>query len=783
MLIATLRWLLRLPGRLLAPLLGQLSWQPAPWQRWYGHGLRQRPWHYAGLPLLLVALVAAGWWWSQRPRPIDPEALTMHLEAPGLTRYLEEGPQVEPLILQFSGSAAPLAAVDGPASGVSLQPPLEGRWQWEGDDRLRFDPADDWPVGELLEVRLEKPIALGPKVRLVEEALVFKTAPFVATLSSAEFYQDPTDPSLKRGAYAVRFSHPVDVLDFERALSLQLRDGAARELPAPQVEVRYDERKLTAWVQSSPLQVPENGGQLQLQISASYGAQRGGPEQSEVLSGTVGLPSLYSVALYEMRTLIVDNERFEPEQVLWLRFNDRLRDRDVAEGLRVWLLPSINPEDKRKQNPYRWSQSEVSDAVLASSERLTLTALPSEDAFSEQHSFRFRADPGRRLYVEIDRGLRAFGGFLLGERQRQVQSVPDYPSLLRFVGDGAVLSLRGERRISVAARNVPGLALEVARIKPDQLQHLVQYNQGNFDGPSLYQPSVDSLSERFEHRVELSQADPARTDYQGIDLGEYFRPDRHGVFLLRLFEHDPADPVEADQRYPGEDYSGGQRWDGAKDARLVLLTDLGIVAKTQLDRTRQVFVMSLSQGTPVVGATVRAVGRNGESLHVVRTGSDGRADLPDLSEYRRERQAVMLTVSAGEDLSFLPLEDSGRRLQLSRFDIGGEVNTLDPGKLKAWLFSDRGLYRPGDELHVGMIVRASDWSRSLTGLPLEFELTDPRGTRVLRQRLSLDASGFMEQNYQPAWTAPTGTWEARLLLVAEDDRRELLGTTTLQVRD
>lgn len=783
MAMAFLRWLLRLPGRLLQPFVGQFSWQPPGWLRWYGRGLRQRPLLHAGTPLLLALLAGLGWWWWTLPKPVDPEALSIHIEAPELTRWYEEGPQVEPLQLQFSGSAAPLAQIDGEASGVSLQPPLEGRWQWQGDDRLRFDPAEDWPVGQDFQVRIEPPLALGPGVRLADQELSFRTADFKAELNRSEFYQDPLDPSLKRGTWELRFSHPVDVLDFERALALQMVDGAGTAQTAPPLEVRYDERKLVAWVQSGALSVPENGGRLLLKVAADFGAARGGPDNPSAIEGQVALPSLYSVCLQSQATMIVENDQFQPEQVLMLQFNDRLRDTDVAKALRVWLLPAVNPEDQYQRNPYGWSISQVTDDLLARSERITLTALPAEDAWSTQHAFRFKVDPGRRLYVELDRGLRAFGGFLLGEKQRQVQTVPDYPQLLRFVGNGALLSLRGERRISVATRNLPGLALEVARIKPDQLQHLVQYNQGDFDGPSLYSPSVDSLTERFEHRLDLPGSDPARTDYHGIDLGQYFQPDRHGVFLLRLFQHDPANPEDPDQRYPGESWSGQERWDGASDARLVLLTDLGIVAKRQLDNTRQVFVMSLSSGTPVAGATVRAVARNGQALHTVRTGADGRVELPDLSGYRREKQAVMLTVSAGEDLSFLPLDDDGRQLQLSRFDVGGEVNSLDPGNLKAWLFSDRGLYRPGEELHVGMIVRAADWAQPLAGLPLELELYDPRGSQVLRQPLTLDASGFEAASYQPSWTAPTGNWEARLVLLGEQGRRSSLGSTTLQVRD
>ncbi len=778
LLTAPLRWI----HALLSLLLGRIEWQPAPWQRWYGTGLRRRPALYAGLPLLLALLIGAGWWWQQRPVPVDPEALTVRIEPPRQTRYHEDPPRVDGLTLQFSASAAPIERVDGEAIGVSLQPPLEGSWLWLGDDRLRFQPETDWPVGVNFQVRIDVPVALAPDAKLTDRALEFVTEPFVAQMSGAEFYQDPLDPSLKRAAFEVNFSHPVDVLGFERAVNFSMADGARTRLPAPDRKISYDQRKLIAYVQTGPLSVPENGGRVTLSIDAKFGSSMGGRPVGEALEEWVELPSLYSVRVSQLTPMLIENERFEPEQILLIGFNDRLKDVDVAKALRVWLLPEMNEKDTRKRKPYPWSQHEISDELLAASTRLELTQLASEAPYSQHHSFRFQADPGRRLYIEVERGLRAFGGFLLGDAERRIQQVPDYPQLLRFVGEGAVLSLKGERRISIAARNVPGLALEVARVKPDQLQHLVQYNHGNFAEPALYQPNVDSLTERFEHRLALPAKPASETHYHGIDLGEYFGAERHGVFLLRLFQHEPNAPQDPDDRYPAESY-GGESWDGASDARLVLLTDLGMVVKRELDGSRQVYVMSLSGGRPVLGATVTALARNGEALHSVLTDASGRATLPDLAGYKREKQAVLLSVSFGDDLSFLPLNDHGRKLQLSRFDIGGEVNARDPGTLKGWLFSDRGLYRPGDELHIGMIVRAADWAQDLSGVPVEFDLHDPRGTRVMRERLTLDASGFDSRSYQPAWTAPTGAWEASLYLIGEENRRTLLGSTTVQVRD
>jgi uncharacterized protein YfaS (alpha-2-macroglobulin family) len=54
-------------------------------------------------------------------------------------------------------------------------------------------------------------------------------------------------------------------------------------------------------------------------------------------------------------------------------------------------------------------------------------------------------------------------------------------------------------------------------------------------------------------------------------------------------------------------------------------------------------------------------------------------------------------------------------LDLSRFDTGG-VESAGRRAGNGYLFSDRGIYRPGETTHIGVITRTADWGVA-TGLP------------------------------------------------------------------
>jgi uncharacterized protein YfaS (alpha-2-macroglobulin family) len=760
--------------RPLERVLGRMDWQPPAWPAAAVRHLRANPKPWL-LGVLAVAIVALGTMWALRPQPPKPGALEVQVDAPAPTDYTRTPIRVDDLEIAFSGSAAAIKQVGGAPEGVALSPELPGAWRWVDDRHLSFSPAGDWPVGQHYTVTIE-PVALAPKVHLVEGPVEFTTAKFGSRLVKAEFYQDPVEATLKKAVFELGFSHPVDAGSLEPRIALRLEDGAGTKLPAPSFTVTYDDARLKAWVHSQPLQIPENGGKVHLAVDPGVASSLGGPASEARIASQVALPSLYSVAIESASATLVENERYEPEQVLVVEFNNPMKDTDVAAGASLWLLPERNPEHKESV-PYPWGEGEVTEAVLKQSKRLAFTALPTEREFSPVHSFRYKAPPGRRLYLRVNRGLKAFGGFILGKPYATVQRVPDYPKLLRFLGDGALLSLRGEQRISLVARNVADARLEVSRLLPDQIQHLAFANSGSFAHPNLWSIESDSLVEREELRLSFPADDPAKAHYEGVELGGFLEPGTRGVYLLSLRTLSDYEtrltPQERLQRNSGSE----------TDNRLVVLTDLGILTKKSLDGSRDVFVQSLARGTPVNGAKVRAIARNGEWLIETTTDASGHARLASLEDFTREKQAVMITVTEGSDFSFLPIGDNGRTLDYSRFDIGGEPNDLERGALDAFVFSDRGLYRPGDAVKLGMIVRAADWGTPLEGLPLELQLVDPRGTTMLRQRFALAADGFGEAGYTPRESAPSGTWQVYLYRIGENEVRTAIGETSFQVRE
>src|SRR5881398_965380 len=123
-----------------------------------------------------------------------------------------------------------------------------------------------------------------------------------------------------------------------------------------------------------------------------------------------------------------------------------------------------------------------------------------------------------------------------------------------------------------------------------------------------------------------------------------------------------------------------------------------------------------------------------------------------------------------------------RSLNFSRFEIEGAEN-ITPENLDAFVFTERGVYRPGDEIHIGLVVKQRNWAGNLKGLPLETEIVDARGHGVQTKKINLPDSAFTELTYQTANESPTGLYAFNVYLVKNSKRSTLLGSTTANVKE
>ncbi|MDR0247026.1 MAG: alpha-2-macroglobulin family protein [Burkholderiales bacterium] len=781
-----LRWLIH-------QIFGELFWRPPHWAECAGRGVgvaagcaRRHPVLAIGGVAVLVALVVGWVWWEAQPKPVT---VVLTVTNPGYTDLEFEEPRVDLLRIAFSVPVAALEGVDKEVAGESItaSPALKGKWKWEGDTVLTLLPETDWPVGGEYTVTFS-PKIFRPEARFDSYKTTFQSPRFEARALDARFDQDPTDPKSKKVVATINFTHPVDAADFEKRVSLVM-EGQGKGLfglseRKTDFQVSFDKKKLNAYIHSALLPIPEKSQVMRVTVDKGVRAAAGGNVTSETLTAMASVPGIDGLRISGIEPKVVVDEKFQPEQVLILQPSMLVQEQQAKGAVKVWLLPEQPPDGYLQSDQwgsnrrYLWSNRDVAridSTLLKSSEVVKLEVLPSENDVADTFSYRYQAPPGRYLYVQVPKGLTAFGGYRLGNDVARVFKVPPYPAVAQIMSEGSLLSLSGERKLSVIARDVPAIRYSIGRVLPQQLQHLVNkgLSYNDFSKPEVYHDLESDVVERFEKIIELPALAPGKPQYQALDLTEYLGQSgkaRRGIFLLHVQAYDPK-----------------TKWVvGKRDSRLVMVSDLGLIEKQTVDGHHDFFVQSIYRGGPVADAVIEVIGRNGLPVMRAKTNVNGHAMFPQLDDFRNEREPVFFLVSKDDDSSFLPYSRYnrfGRHLNYSRFDVGGAVNAVESRQLSAYLFSDRGIYRPGEEIRVGMVVRATDWAQSVAGIPLELEVIDARGLTVRRDKIVLSESGFGELRHATLDTAPAGTYTINLSLIKKGRTDTLIGSTTVRVQD
>jgi alpha-2-macroglobulin len=189
--------------------------------------------------------------------------------------------------------------------------------------------------------------------------------------------------------------------------------------------------------------------------------------------------------------------------------------------------------------------------------------------------------------------------------------------------------------------------------------------------------------------------------------------------------------------------------DGGRQKVLVNFTDIGVVSK--LSPTRGlVWATQLSTGKPLPNATVTVRDGSGRTTFTGTTDADGIAVLPGTSklgaiteEDDSDTQGLRIYVQNQADWTMVN-PSAGGGLSTWAFNVAVDRDT-GPMKLRGFMHTDRGLYRPGDTVHVKGLARVTKLGEPLSlpnvGKKVSVEVQGPQGKTVTTTDARLSAFG------------------------------------------
>ncbi|MFO1017900.1 MAG: alpha-2-macroglobulin [Hyphomonadaceae bacterium] len=388
-------------------------------------------------------------------------------------------------------------------------------------------------------------------------------------------------------------------------------------------------------------------------------------------------------------------------------------------------------------------------------------------------------EPAAPFQVDVSGNLLCLGGLPL-EPERQVtvrEGLPsqsgerteyeetftltfgDRPSYVGFAGNGVILPRAEADGIAIETVNVSRIAIEVLRV-PDRILSQYALDQGGTNeeggwnywdfnssgenvGVQVYEGEID---------VDTSRRNSAVTTV--FPLGSALRELRPGAYVVKVRDASPSAGQHGDSE--NESVASSYRW--------ILYTDMALQSfsgATGLD----VVVRSLRSARPMGNTTLTLIAENNEELARARTDSEGRVHFAEalVNGDGPARARYVMAYGAQGDFAALDLQRPG--LDLSDRGVDGR---RAPGDVDAYLYTERGIYRPGERVRLIGLIR-DQIGRAIANRQSTLVVYRPNGTEARRIRMSEAVDGgAIAKNIEIDRSAPRGVWRAELLVDGQD---------------
>lgn len=591
----------------------------------------------------------------------------------------------------------------GPAA-FRITPEVPGSFHWVGSRAAVFTPQKRLPLATHFAVEVPAGLVALDGTKLEQPRQVeFETRrPRLLSTSPADGERGiGLDPVLR-----VELDQLVTPEGLRAAAQLQLK--TPRGVSAVPFEVSRDPKEARVLLLRLKRALTPNS-EVTLRLAASLRGSEGPLEAGEERSVT--FHTFEPLALAEVSCARPrDGGPCEADSSVSLVFNNSIQPRSLLGKLHV--TPDVGLK-----------------LTAADMEGGATTYVPLPGRYLAGQSYQLLIDPG-----VVDE----FGQTLGKPVTASIRFADHHPR----VDIGAVGRNFGAQKLTlpVASRNVASFELLTAALTP---RDLLAWQDARRPGPNN-QKEIDWLAAFKGAKTQRIAPRGAKNQIERtlLDAAQLLPGGRGALAIGARYKPDKDD------------------WEAPPSMKVVNLSDLALSAKLSRFGS-QAWVTERASNAPVAGAEI-VLAVPGRPDRVYTTRSDGLAEIPaadfapNLENDSPEAHAILLA-RRGQDSVFAPVSEY---LEGWRLDVPTDfTGTLRPYGV---LFTDRGIYRPGDELWLkGVVRQPTPTGNALPGeKPVKVSLRSPSGDELDSAQAMLTAYGTLSCKLKVPAGAELGSYYA-----------------------
>lgn len=307
--------------------------------------------------------------------------------------------------------------------------------------------------------------------------------------------------------------------------------------------------------------------------------------------------------------------------------------------------------------------------------------------------------PGKSYSVTFHKGMPAANGAALADDTVRQVYFPDRSPHLDFHTTGNYLSPHGGMLIPVSSVNVAAFSVTSERIFPNNLVYFAMRESSKSRNPYMWwgRDTHQDISHIVADQGHKVTPHPNATVETRLHMRELMGKHASGGFLLTLSSEK-----------------------GGSTRQLVVVTDIGLAVKRSA-HDLLIWANSIRTLKSISNAAVRVYSAANQQLLEGMTDADGLAHFTGAMK-SLDQVPFLVTVQQGDDMSYLKLEGTETGLA---GDTGGS-DYLSAG-YEACVFTERGIYRPGETVHTRTVVRDRDLQSAPGAFPVTLRIIRPDG--------------------------------------------------------
>jgi len=356
--------------------------------------------------------------------------------------------------------------------------------------------------------------------------------------------------------------------------------------------------------------------------------------------------------------------------------------------------------------------------------------------------FRF----GTEYTVTAQAGIISRWGTRMESPMTKAVRFSDIQPQVQFSSNGIFMPTSNEKRLQFLTANLKRVHVEVKKVFDSNVERFFE-NESLQSGKSRntefgqsYVSTVGAIvyNQTFEIGEQKNQ-----WLIHNLLLDNVLKEFSNGLYLIRINfnPHDVLIPINDNELSYIQKH--GQIY------KPLTISDIGLLAKRHNKDRMEVFATDLKTGRPMADVKVTVLRYGGASSGV--TNNEGKASI------LAENYFSLITAKKDGQISII--EPNEMRWTTSGYDVGG-VSSYDLNT-RAFIYTERGVYRPGDSVNVSCIIRYRNASPA-DNTPAYFKLYNPEGTLVLEKTQKGAKEGFYNFTVGTDMNAPTGNWNVHI---------------------